>query len=215
MSIAVEKRSIKEALKEKWQYMTGGIYMPKALLETKGELLVHISDTPLMSYAAISHLLKRLNPKWIIHTGDLVDNIKLELSFSKIDLYRKHLVKLTRMLEMSNSEVYISLGNHDHYDSIMALNTPFHICKKAETLKLGTFTIAYSHYIELLNDYEANIYLFGHNKYKKTEVNNDGKIYLNGLEQITVMDITNKQYFFLRYPIGTDDSRMLRMRIGI
>ena len=207
--------SFKEVFKEKWQYMAGGIYIPKELLEAKGELLVHISDTPLMSYDAISRFLKRLNPKWIIHTGDLVDNVKLELSFSKIDLYRKHIVKLIRMLEESNSEVYISLGNHDHYDSIMALNPPFHICKKAETLTLGSFTIAYAHYIELLKTYDADIYLFGHNKYQKTEVSTEGQIYLNGLEQITVMDITNKQYFFLRYPIGTDDSRLLRMRIGI
>ncbi len=206
---------IVESVKEKWKYITGGIYVPKALLEAKGELLVHISDTPLMSYDAIRTLLETLNPRWIIHTGDLVDNVKLELSYSKIDLYKRHIVRLTRMLEKTNSEVYISLGNHDHYDTLMALNPPFHICKKAELITIGDFNIAYSHYIELLKPFDADIYLFGHNKYQKTEVNVNGKLYLNGLEQITVMDITNRQYFFLKYPIGTDDSRLLRMRIGI
>lgn len=204
-----------ERIREKLQYATGGIYIPKELLEHHGDLLIHISDTPLMSYDAIKKLLRALKPKWIIHTGDLVDNVKLELSFSKIDLYRRHLGQLVKMLEVPECEVYIAMGNHDHYDSVVALETPFHICRKSDTLMIGTLKVAYSHYIEQLKTLDAEVYLFGHNKYQKTEVTTDGRLYLNGLEQIAVIDVTNRQYYFLRYPIGTDDSRLLRMRIGI
>ncbi|OFB68367.1 hypothetical protein JS77_10195 [Synergistes jonesii] len=53
------------------------------------EMVLHISDTPQTMYHYLRRALRRLKPAWIVHTGDFVDNVKLEKRPGLIDLYRK------------------------------------------------------------------------------------------------------------------------------
>ena len=49
----------------------------KLLNDIKGPILLHISDTPDDIYNYIFRLINILKPQFVIHTGDLADNIKL------------------------------------------------------------------------------------------------------------------------------------------
>ncbi|HHI00115.1 MAG TPA: metallophosphoesterase, partial [Thermococcus litoralis] len=50
--------------------------LPKELLESGEAKIMHISDTPDNIYPFILNLIEKSRPDYIIHTGDLVDNIK-------------------------------------------------------------------------------------------------------------------------------------------
>jgi hypothetical protein len=57
------------------------IHRPEDLLnDVKGPVLLHISDTPSEIYPFIFKIIDVLKPKYIIHTGDLADNVKLEIN---------------------------------------------------------------------------------------------------------------------------------------
>ena len=72
-------------------------YIPKELLENlKGPILLHISDTPVDIYKYIFRIVEKLKPQIIVHTGDLVDNIKLEKYKDKIIQYHKGVAKLLK-----------------------------------------------------------------------------------------------------------------------
>ena len=64
-------------------------YIPKELLENlKGPILLHISDTLLIFINIYLESLK-IEASKFVHTGDLVDNIKLEKYKDKIIQYQK------------------------------------------------------------------------------------------------------------------------------
>ncbi|WP_367884326.1 metallophosphoesterase [Thermococcus sp. JCM 11816] len=78
--------------------------------------LLHISDTPERTYPPrIAQLIDELHPDYIVHTGDLVDNIKLERRPDlKPPLYVGGVRKLARILKGSGgAELYIVPGNED------------------------------------------------------------------------------------------------------
>lgn len=60
------------------------------------EMVLHISDTPQTMYHYLRRALRRLKPAWIVHTGDFVDNVKLEKRPGLIDLYRKKIKDFLR-----------------------------------------------------------------------------------------------------------------------
>ena len=42
------------------------------------DMILHISDTPSTMFPYLRRAIRRLRPAWVVHTGDLVDDIKLE-----------------------------------------------------------------------------------------------------------------------------------------
>jgi hypothetical protein len=54
------------------------------------DMILHISDTPSTMFPYLRRAIRRLRPAWVVHTGDLVDDIK-------------HLVKLNSLGKMEGS----------------------------------------------------------------------------------------------------------------
>ncbi|NLY76485.1 MAG: metallophosphoesterase [Tissierellia bacterium] len=186
-------------------------YIPKELLKRiKGPILLHISDTPIGIYDYIFRIIDIIKPQFIVHTGDLVDNIKLANYTNKIDLYNKGVARLIEGLEKNKQvKIYYTLGNHDNYETVSKLN------RKGIILQEGIITIenykfAINHYYkEHTCDVDFNLY--GHS-FVPGHYKNNETINLNGVLNINIIDLSTKEIFHLDYPIGTNRLRLMEFR---
>lgn len=181
-------------------------YVSKELLNNiKGPVIMHISDTPVDIYNYIFRLIDIIKPKFIIHTGDMVDNIKLEIHKNRVNCYEKGVAKLIEGLEKNEfSKVYYTLGNHDDYSIVNKLTKKGIIIKEGH-LKLDNCNLTVSHFFrEYFNN--TDLYLYGHS-HEPGHVTQNGMIVLNGLLNINIIDMSNKNIFHVEYPIGTNSSR--------
>lgn len=189
-------------------------YIPDELLEQiKGPVLLHISDTPVDIYKYIFRIIDILQPKYIVHTGDLADNVKLEIYKDKIEYYYQGAKTLIAGLEDNNSEIFYVLGNHDDYKTVNHLNRTGTILNEGPLFLDGIKLMVSHYYKEQSHDVDFN--LFGHSLEPKHH-EKDGTMWLNGLININIIDLSNKNVFHLDYPLGTNSSRRMELnRIGL
>lgn len=196
--------------------LTGYVYIPKELTERNEPVVLHISDTPQSFYFGLERLVNKLRPEYIIHTGDLVDNIKLELlpkSLYRYEEYSKNLMDI--LLKPFVKAVYISKGNHDDFAFLEAMDLArVHTEDIAGSIELEKRKIGYSHYQYNLSDSADHIKMFGHDIGTGNKITEDS-IYLSGIVSINVVMLSSMKVFHLPYPIGTNDARLRRGRLGI
>lgn len=193
----------------------GSIYLSNGLLQNNEPKILHISDTPTVFYPALAKLINKLNPQYIIHTGDLVDNIKLCIYPNKLDQYQNGVASLINIMEKSYAEkIYITLGNHDHFPSIENCARKSIVIPDKCTLKIEDTTIKISHYHQDLINSTAKYNLFGHDVTLRNKLV-EGRFFLNGIESINIITLYSGQVFTLPYPFGTNDARLCKFKIGI
>ncbi|MCK8061450.1 MULTISPECIES: metallophosphoesterase [unclassified Fusibacter] len=187
--------------------------IPSELFD-QGIRLLHISDTPTMTYASLKHIIALINPTYIVHTGDLVDNIKLELHPSKLIHYQRKVKALASILNSCEAKLFITKGNHDDFDTLGKLFGSDQLFKDMcyptiEGVKLGI-----SHYRHKIDATKADLLLFGHDLKVKSQF--DHHPYLsNAIEGIFVFEFHPLKVYRLSYPFGTDDVRMKKFKAGI
>lgn len=181
-------------------------YVPKELLNNiKGPVIMHISDTPVDAYNYIFRLIDILKPKFIIHTGDMVDNIKLEIHKNRINCYEKNVARLIEGLEKNeSSKIYYVLGNHDDYDIVNKLTKKGIIIQEGP-LKVDDHNLIVSHFFRE-HSCNTDFYLYGHS-HEPGHVKQNGINSLNGVLNINIIDMSNKNIFHVEYPIGTNSAR--------
>ena len=182
-------------------------------------LLLHVSDTPSHIYPELKRILDVLKPDYIIHTGDLVDNVKLGLHPSLIQRYERELGVLMGIMHQSGAKrIIFVLGNHDNMDVVEKLGGPIEIYEEGGQSTFDGVEIAFTHYASDLNRRfgyeEALFYLFGHDvTLKSQEI--EQQVFLNGIEAMHLIDLSTGDYLAIEYPIGTESARLNRHRIGI
>ncbi len=195
-------------------YIMGRVHIPKNLLDTNEDLLLHISDTPTVFYKPLNILIKKLRPKYIVHTGDLVDNIKIGLYPKRIDLYIKGVKSLIDMLENSCAkEIYLVLGNHDRYDIVKKSTNRCVIFKKTGIINIENRDIKISHFSNEVLKKPKDINLFGHDTSLLNKIVNE-KVFLNGILGINIISIPSNNIYILKYPYGINDQRLGTSNIG-
>ncbi|SHK57266.1 metallophosphoesterase [Tepidibacter formicigenes] len=193
----------------------GFVYIPKCLKDRKGEVILHISDTPYSFFYPLKKVIKKLKPDYIIHTGDLVDNIKLEFCHYSLYTYTKRLRILVDILENSKAKkIYVCVGNHDEKETIKKLSKRIHIVEKSKNIKIKNLNLRISHYSDeiIKNPLEYN--LFGHDLSIKNKIDKE-RVYLNGIESINIIDVDNGEVTNLPYPFGLDDERLGKGKVGL
>lgn len=183
-----------------------------------GIKILHITDTPTTGYGAIFKLINRIKPDYIIHTGDLADNIKLEIYPEKTDLYKKKVKKFVLNLENFNCKTYIVIGNHDDQTFIKKLLETTQIVDTFSQINICNKNFLITHKLEdVMNKkslIESSDYLLhGHSFYDVTFDKNI-KV-LNGLMGIYLIYPQQEEIYHIDYPVGTNDSRMQRFGTGI
>jgi len=191
-------------------------YISEELLkDLKGRpVLLHISDTPVDIYNYIFRIINILKPEFIIHTGDLADDIKLEIYKNRIDRYHTGVTKLIKGLEKNeHSKVYYVLGNHDDYETVNQLVKRGIILEEGP-LTIGDCILAVGHYHKEYSD-KVDFNLYGHS-FEPRHYKTNETIGLNGLLNINIIDLSTKEVFHLEYPIGTNSLRCMGLkRIGL
>lgn len=186
----------------------GKIYIPNNF-DLTAPYLLHISDTPSCIFGALDHLIKKVQPKIIVHTGDLVDNIKLEIYPSKIEGYKRYLKRLIRILEGGERQVYYAIGNHDDAEILKKYTGKGHVIDHYESISTQQLSFGITHDIDNLPDDIAlpSMIFFGHNLEKASNYSSDPK-YFNGIEKIALINMITGEIFTFDYPIGTKESRL-------
>lgn len=208
--------SFSETIKRNLYLLFNIPYIPQSFLcEMKGPLLLHISDTPQEIYPYLRRIIKIINPQYIVHTGDIVDNIKLQFFKNQKDLYQKALNKLIPLLEAPGvSEIYYATGNHDDVNILSKSINRGKIVRKNETFNIGTYSFYANHYYEETRP-KVDYFLFGHSFEPRSRRSTEETV-LNGLTAINIIDLSTGKVFNLTYPFGTNRCRKMELRrIGI
>ncbi|WP_432409004.1 metallophosphoesterase [Wukongibacter sp. M2B1] len=196
-------------------YFFGRVYITEKIMRCNEEKLLHISDTPSSFYTGLKQLIQKLKPKYIIHTGDMVDNIKLELYPSKRKQYENKVKMLIDILENSSADkIYLVIGNHDDYRIISNYAKRSIVVKESRVIDIEKTKYKVSHFSRDMVNTSAKYNLFGHDLTMASKIDK-GKIYLNGISGINIVGLKSGKIFVLPYPYGTNDDRMCKSNIGL
>ena len=165
-------------------------FLPPAL-DGSGCLL-HVSDTPSSTYGYLRRVLQRIRPLWLVHTGDVADEIKLELWPNSRDCYRDRVRKLARILREEDVPCIVAAGNHDDPEILEDLLPCRRIIRRGETLDLGPRRIRLGHYYRDVAAEPEAVNLFGHDLTRRSGEEN-GRLYLNGLEHMHLVDLVSRE----------------------
>ncbi|ASJ10865.1 metallophosphoesterase [Thermococcus sp. P6] len=178
------------------------------LLSSSGERKVmHVSDTPESVYRFIEKLIEKTGPDYIVHTGDVADNLKLERRPELISEYRGALRKLARILKGSDAVVYIVPGNED---SVELLREFFGraVMKPGSVIDIGGRRFALGHSWRDVAGLDADFKLYGHN-FRLIEGG------LNGVLGVNFVLLPSGRTYRIKYPGGTDFDRGYRTWRGM
>lgn len=204
-------------IRKLYALLTGKLYIPDEALALTGKTLLHLSDTPHMIYGDIKKLIETVQPDYIIHTGDMVDNVKLGLYPFRLNDYKKSLNKFGRLIHASTgAKLYIALGNHDHLETVRQVFPSAQILVDPIIINIEGHQIQLSHYAPLDTSQHDKIALslFGHDLSMHTQILNH-TAYLNGIEHISIIELDTLNIIPIEYPAGTNDSRLRRNKIGM
>jgi predicted MPP superfamily phosphohydrolase len=202
-------------IKELLYYMIGRVPANLHESEISGKRLLHISDTPSAIFSELSRIIKILKPDYIVHTGDLVDNIKLELFPGSLSRYEKEAKKLLSIMEQPCvQKIYVALGNHDDAETLKKISKRIHIIKGSEIVHIEGAEFAIAHDPADILKSPASFNLFGHNLTQKSGFS-EGRLYLNGITSINLVELDTMRYYSYPYPAETDNHRLRRGRIGL
>ncbi|MBB6217789.1 putative phosphodiesterase [Anaerosolibacter carboniphilus] len=198
-------------MKEIWKvllHLTGGIYVPNELKD-KSVKVMHISDTPSMIYKDLIQLIKTVKPHVLIHTGDIADEVKLEMLPYHVQKYKARANHFLRAISpFVEDRIIVTLGNHDCMEALHPL-PKLEVYEESTVLGVYGIRISISHYYEKLHE-NSEFYMYGH-----CRVNTKDPSYLDGIDSINIIKVENKEIIKLLYPAGTDNYRLRRSKMGI
>ncbi|RCW52319.1 metallophosphoesterase [Halanaerobium sp. ST460_2HS_T2] len=182
--------------------------LPEEFHSSQELKIMHISDTPESIYSHIYKMLNYSKPDVIIHTGDLVDNLKLEDSGKDLyPLYQKKSAEFISNLEkLTAARIIYVPGNHDDINIIEDNKNRSEIMAEGTIIELDGVKIGLAHYPNNLPE-GADINLFGHNKQKKFA---DENKYLNGILNINYLLLPSKTDYKVNYPWIVDQGRQYK-----
>ncbi len=190
-------------------------YVPEEVLDSSHPRLLHVSDTPSNVYPFLFRLIQILKPEYLIHTGDFIDEIKLENRPGQISEYRPKLKKyLTQLESLPVGTIYLVPGNHDHVQTVVEYAHRSTVLQEKKRLEIQRSIFFVSHYYQEA-EIDADFFLFGHSLTPKHK-RRDSVVLLNGIPAIHIISLPSKQIFSLPYPSGTDSARKLLLpKIGM
>lgn len=192
-----------------------GIYVPDELRALKGDVLLHLSDTPSSMYGGLKRLLRSLEPRWLVHTGDLADEIKLELRPKLLPAYREKMKILAAVLaSVPSCRTVIATGNHDDEGTVRAFFPKAAVLSRRGRYVADGLELNLSHDLGSLGRPYGPLNLFGHDVTHPDFTEGEHR-FLNGLVAVHAVHIPTGRVFSLPYPKYVDDDRMLRRKKGL
>ena len=193
----------------------GLTYIPESIVSIQESKLLHISDTPVIFFHQLKRIIKKLSPQIIIHTGDLVDDIKIGIYKNFLPKYEYHVKSIINILESSSaSTVYISIGNHDNKDVIKKYAKRSVIIDDILKTQIFGASASISHYPMKIAKDPSRYNFFGHDITIRNDIVKN-RVYLNGISSLNIITKDTRRVFHIPYPNNIDDSRLLKRKIGL
>ncbi|MFW5999649.1 MAG: metallophosphoesterase [Halanaerobiaceae bacterium] len=181
----------------------GRVEIPEAVLDQEETVLMHISDTPSGIYGYLYEVIDKVAPDILVHTGDLVDDIKLEHNSALLTGYRRRLPGFLSNLESRGIDTYIIPGNHDSFDVLQEVSKNSDIKKNKGDISVEGVKIGMAHYREELPE-DTVVNLFGHDMQIDK---GHGRLYLNGMYNVNIILFPSLKTYTIPYPPGTNRER--------
>ncbi len=211
---------MRETLRHALARLAGNLPVPPEMTGLSCALL-HVSDTPYTFYPDLARLVAAVRPRFIVHTGDLADEVKLRPGSPDRPLYAARVEALLATLGSSAAErVFLVMGNHDDPGLVRRLASGreppgrFVVAEGCLRLDLEGVGIAASHRPEDLWECAADFNLYGHDT-SVLPPDVDGRLYLNGNVKIHVLDLATRTVRSLDYPRSVHDVRQKKRKIGL
>ncbi len=171
------------------------------------ELLMHIGDTPESVYGFLEGLIDGYQPDFIVHTGDLVDNVKLERRSDLSPLYLSGLRRLAKILKNSRARLFIVPGNEDD-PKLLREFFGNSVVEPGTVVEIGGRRFALGHTWKEVRSLKVDFRLYGHN-FK--EIPNG----LNAVLGINFVFLPSGRVVRVDYPVGTDTMRGYKLWRGL
>ena len=176
------------------RYIRGRIRIPDEIVLREEAIILHITDTPKVIFRAMNELIKIIHPEYIIHTGDLVDNLKLENYKGLEPLYEKAVIDIIDIVKSSEIMSYIVLGNHDlkkvkdfESEKLTVFDKPFEV--NIEGLKIKMSHKYSSGFEGFCISFELNVFLKKEDKSIVIFLANSGSVKVNALIEFRELQI--------------------------
>ncbi|HOX49298.1 MAG TPA: hypothetical protein P5165_02585 [Spirochaetia bacterium] len=204
----------------------GSVHLPRALRGAGGPFLLHVSDPPSSLYPLVGRLLDALRPAWLLLTGDLADELKLELYPALRHRYAARLADLREVLlprlaaaprggePGQGLRLLVCAGNHDDALLVRSLFPEALVVGDSLRFRAGGLDCAASHWAARAEETGADYLFYGHDL-SRPSGEEGRRRFLNGVSSINVVDLGSGGVFHLPYPAGTDAKRLLRPKIGL
>lgn len=179
--------------------------LPEQYHASKQLKIMHISDTPEVIYSHIYKMVSYSRPDIIIHTGDVVDNLKLEDTGNEfLASYRKKSAEFMANLEkLTKARIIYIPGNHDNFQIMQANKNRSEILTEGSIIEIQGAKIGLAHYPNNLPK-NTDFNFFGHNKIEKFKSENK---YFNGIENINYLVLPTQASYKVEYPWVVDQGR--------
>ena len=184
--------------KDRCILLTNPIYHIADSKGCKGKILLHIGDVVRRRYPEILSFVCRIRPDVLVHTGDLVDDLKVGRLPEDIPAYKEWLPDVIHWLEKLVPEVYLVPGNNDLPELIEQTIKTAHFIPPKSVLNMSGKQIFCCHRVKDA-DGEGDIYLYGHGPTGDHHSFNEGdKVYSNGIYGPTVVSLEDGHCFQLK-----------------
>ncbi len=213
---------MKEALRRALACLAKAAAVPPEVLGI-GSSLLHVSDTPSLFYPDLGRIAQAVKPRFIVHTGDLADEIKLRSPSPDVKLYASRVQSLFSVLQATSADrIFLVMGNHDDFSVVKALcasySARFLAFERCLRMELEGLRIAAAHRPEDLwkcvSEDPADFGLYGHDT-SVLPPDADGRQDLNGNVKIRVLDLKRRAVHSFDYPRAVHDARQKKRKIGL
>lgn len=175
--------------------------LPQEIEEAECLKLLHIGDIPEYSFPYAKRAIKKIKPDIIIHTGDLVDNLKAGRKPEDVPGYKKKVKYiLDAMINSTATEIYIVPGNNDIEEVIREKAPDVKIIDSDTVLFLYNRKVNLCHRVMDITK-EADIYLYGHGLtgdcHNREDNKKSKKGYFNAFISPTVFLLPDWRFLYL------------------
>lgn len=194
-------------LKRIYNSLTNIPNVPNDLKAINEPMVLHISDTPVSYHPFIYRVIEKLEPTYLIHTGDIVDNLKMEFNHQLKDSYEIRAASFINHLEsLPLKKVFLVPGNHDNLQILKKFCKRITILEEGMSITLENIIINVAHHPRNLGD-NAQYYLYGHNFENIPKIQD--QIFLNGLNKMHVILLSTNKVISIDYPYGINQDRKM------
>ena len=147
--------------KQKFEEQMQGV--KEFLKANSGAKVLHISDTHSACYAYYQRLIEEIQPEVIIHTGDLVDELKAGRIEGARPFWRNTAPIILQIMENTTARVIIVPGNNDLEDELKTLVQGAEVLDRNTVVDLYGKQFLLCHELNRMDESaQADIYLYGH-----------------------------------------------------